>query len=139
MKRFLSLFLTVLLVTVMMVPAVSAEEYRASARYANIAQASSLLYIDENGLAEITLRCVGTSSVTKISAKFYLEIKEGDSWTIVVFDPDAPYFRATSNSSLMLETRKLALSTKGEYRLTAIFTVVGSTTETLTLHDSATY
>lgn len=139
MKKIFSLVLAITFIFAMMTPAVSAAPLYRTVDGGNITTARASLTIEDNGNAQISLTCIALSSATKISAKFYLEKKVGNEWEMVVFDPDAPYFRSSTTEPSLLVTRNLALYERGEYRVVAIYTVTAGTTETTTVMSYDTY
>lgn len=139
MKKVICLALTVMLVMTMMAAPASAFSLYRTIDSDNVSQVMVNLTITDSGMATVNVTCVGYSNVTSIYVKYYIEQKINGTWTMVIFDPDSPYFRNSTKSNLLSGKRNVVLTEPGEYRAVATFTVVADTTETITATSYASY
>lgn len=101
----------------------SAKAASVQPRWNNANSTTLGLIIDDDGMAEISINCIGISNkTTKIVAKSKLERK----WGLLWLDVDGGEWTDTVNGTYMFVTHKLQLSKKGTYRVTTKFTVSGS-------------
>lgn len=139
MKKVICLALTVMLVMTMMAAPASAFSLYRTIDSDNVSQVMVNLTITDSGMATVNVTCVGYSNVTSISVKYYIEQKINGTWTMVIFDPDSPYFRNSTKTNLLSGKRNVVLTEPGEYRAVATFTVVADTTETITATSYASF
>ena len=138
MRKFASVLLVAAILMSMIIP-VSATENSIQPYYINTNQARVVMGINEDGLAEITVTCIGNSNATKIETVTYLERKVGSSWVRVNINQPNNQWEESVNACYLLKNYSFDLSVTGTYRAVTVFTVSGSETETYTLYREATY
>ena len=137
MNKYISVFMAICLVFGLTTPALAAEaDTLVSPRYSNAISASAHLNINSNGLATISINCSGKSSVTSISAVYYLEKQYIGSWKRVDIGTTDDEWACYTSSTTLSRLRTFQLTDPGNYRLVAEFTVRASSTETFTMYSS---
>ncbi len=134
MKRIISTIL--ILVTIF---AAACPAYAAEPRYANASGVYVTLNINSSGKATVAVRVTGNSSLSSSEILTYIEKKVGSTWTRVDIGTTNDVWEYTSTNSAVLKTYTAQLSSTGEYRAVAEFTLTGSTAEEITKTATATY
>lgn len=111
----------------------------AELQYVSAEKADVTFAISSSGSATIKLKCVGKSTVTKITAKTYIEKNVNGSWVKVNVGTADNVITDTVNSSTLLKTHSKALTGSGSYRCTTTYTLYASTPETIKLVKYASY
>lgn len=134
MKSIISTFLVVVTIFATVYPA-----YAAEPRYANASGVYVTLSISSSGKATVAVRVTGNSSLSSSKILTYIEKKVGSTWTRVDIGTTNDVWEYTSTSSSIIKTYTAQLSSAGEYRAVAEFTLIGSTVEEITKTATATY
>lgn len=134
MKRIFSAIL--ILVTIF---AISCPAFAAEPRYANANTLTATMSITSSGKASIFIRMSGSSSLTQANIKVYLEKKVGGTWTRVDIGTVNDVWEYTTTNSSVTKTYSTQLSSTGNYRAVAVFTLSGTTVEEITKTATATY
>lgn len=111
----------------------------AELQYVNANNINVYFTISSSGNASITLNCSGKSTVTKITAKTYIEKNVSGKWVKVNVGTADNVIIDTVNSSTLLKTHSKALTGSGSYRCTTTYTLYASTPETIKLVKYASY
>lgn len=134
MKKIISTILVFVIIFAVACPAFAAEP-----RYANANTLTVTMSINASGKATVFVRMYGNSSLTQANMKIYLEKKSGNAWIRVDIGTTNDVWEYTSTSSTFIKTYTAQLSSTGEYRAVAEFTLTGSTVEEVTKIATATY
>ena len=140
MKKLLSLLLAVTFLVAAAAPTFAAAPDPILPQYINTSQAGIGLVIEENGLATISIRCIGLSSATGIDAEIYLERKVGNNWERVDLGNATDSWTESINDRFLFKTYTHTVSAKGEYKATVNFTIYGTAQdEYLTFYTTRTF
>lgn len=139
MKKIFCLLLTLVTLFALSVPAFAAQPETAVPYYTNATRATATLSISNSGTATIGLLCIGKSGTRSIVATYYLEKKNGSSWSRVDIDEPNDQWVDSSSSSTFNKTRTIQLQSTGEYRLSVNYVVTISSSETIPLTASDSY
>ena len=136
MKKAISAILVlVVLFATLPAPIQAAQPNENSPQYVTAYDATTRLVIDDAGNATITVRLFGKSGVTNITVTTYLEQKIGSAWYRARVNP---WVYETSNS-FCAAVFNGHVNNSGTYRARSIFTVTGTTTETITVISESIY
>lgn len=133
MKKMIIVFLILLSFFEMVLPASAAVANPVSPRYTNASNVKVYLSISTSGTATCQLICVGSNSLNSTKIVTRLQQKVNGVWK------DVRVWSHTSTSQSTTKTYSTSLSEKGEYKLTADFTLTGEGTETITATDTKSY
>ena len=134
MKRIVSAVLIVAAMFALICPAHGVEP-----RYADAVNVRVSLSINSSGKATILLRVQGTSALRQTNIVTYIEKNVAGTWTRVDIGTVGDVWEYTSTSTTVSKTYTAQLSSAGEYRAVAEFTLTGSTVEEITKTATATY
>lgn len=134
MKKIIAAILTLVIMLPVAFPASAAE-----ARMADAQSVVCTLSISSAGKATVTIRVTGNSTLTKAVAVTYLEKNVNGTWTRVDIGTTNDTWSYTSTSTTVFKTFSAQLSGTGSYRAVTVFTLTGSSTETVTKTATATY
>ena len=130
MKRMISVILAIaMMLAIFGVPVNAAQSNEASPRYIETKGANTYLSINDTGKVTISINCTGKTDVTKISVTTYLEYRIGSAWYRALVNP----WSFTQNGSCLVQSFSGQISTSGTFRARSVFTVTGSTVETITV------
>lgn len=107
--------------------------------YDNVSTAKVTLAIDDDGMAVISLRCIGVSGTTSIGSVTYIEKLVNGSWQRVDIPSANDQWTAQVNSTYYITSLKHQLNSQGTYRAVCTFTVTAGAVETVTYTSQATY
>lgn len=119
--------------------AIACPTYAIEPRYANAHGVYLTLNVNSVGKATVAVRVTGNSSLSSSDIVTYFEKKDGTTWTRVDIGTIDNVWEYTSTNSTILKTYTIQLSSKGEYRAVAEFTLTGTTVEVVTKMATATY
>ena len=140
MKKLLSLLLAVTFLVAAAAPTLAAAPEPILPQYVNTSQAGIALTISEDGIASVSIRCIGLSSATGIDAEVYLERKVGNDWERVDLGNATDTWNESVNDRFLFKSYSQAVSVKGEYKATVNYTIYGTTEdEYLTFYATRTY
>lgn len=108
-------------------------------QYVNAGKIDIIFSVNTSGNSTITLTCMGKSTVTKITAKTYIEKNVNGNWVKVNVGTADNVITDTVNSSTLLKTHSKTLTGSGSYRCTTTYTLYASTPETIKLVKYASY
>lgn len=136
MKKIISLILVLAaLFTTLITPIQAAQPAEASPYYVTAEDVTTRLSIDSAGNVTVSVSLFGDFDVTDVSVTTYLEQKIGSTWYRARVNP---WTYSTSNSYCTAIFNG-HISNSGTYRAKSIFTVTGSTVETITVTSESTY
>lgn len=138
MRKIVAFLLATTLLLSMCV-SVSAAENTLQPRYINTNQAKIVMGISDSGLAEISITCIGNSNAQSIQSVTYIERQIGSSWVRVSNGQTGNQWSASSTARYLAKAYSCQLSVSGTYRAVVVFTVAGSTSETITLYSEASF
>jgi hypothetical protein len=130
MKKVTAITLVFVTLFAIACPAMAAEP-----RYVNTNIAEVTLVIDGNGLAQVSAVVSCKLSVQKIRSLLYIERKIGNSWVRVELGTTNNVWDYTTTKTVLNLSYSKQLPANGEYRVSGVFTITGSSVETVT--DSA--
>ena len=108
-------------------------------QHVNTSQANISLTISENGLATVTIQCIGLSTGTGIDAEVYLEHKVGSSWVRVDLGNATDTWTVSSSTKFLIKSFIHTVTKKGDYRTTVNYTIYETAqTEYLTFYSTRT-
>lgn len=139
MKKMIAITLTVFTLFACILPASAAQTPTVEPLYDNATIASVSLSIDSSGKATVKITLQGKSTLKSTSVTTYLEKKVGTQWVRVDIDAAGDAWQYSTTSRAFQKIYSTTLSSSGQYRAVATFTLTGSTTETVTVNDTATY
>jgi len=129
MKKAISAILVlVVLCAALPAPIQAAQPDEVSPRYVTADYTTTDLTIDAAGNVSVNVALRGKSGVTNITVTTYLEQKIGSAWYRARVNP---WVYETSNS-VCAATFSGHVNNSGTYRARSVFTVTGTTTETIT-------
>lgn len=134
MKNIISAILILVTIFTIACPVFAAEP-----RYENANNIAVTMSINASGEATVFVRMYGNASLIQTNMKIYIEKKSGSTWTRVDIGTTNDVWEYTSTSSSIIKTYTAQLSSAGEYRAVAEFTLIGSTVEEITKTATATY
>lgn len=111
----------------------------AEPQYVNANKANLLFSIDNSGNSIIKLNCTGKSTVTKITAKTYIDKNIDGKWVRVDVGTADNILIYTVNSSTLIKTYSKLMAGSGSYRCTTTYTLYASTAETIKIVKYAEY
>lgn len=138
MRKIVAFLLATTLLLSMCI-SVSAAESAPQPRYINTNQAKVVMSINDEGLASITVSCIGNSNATRIQITTYIEKQVGSSWVRVNNGQTNNQWTASTTNSYLVKAYSHQLNSTGTYRAVAIFTVSGTQSETFTLYSEDIY
>lgn len=134
MKKTIAIILVLVTMLSITFPVSAAE-----ARYVAANITTCTLSINASGKATILVRVSGDDTLTKSVAVTYIEKLVGSTWTRVDIGTTNDTWSYTSTSASSAKTYSVQLSGTGSYRAVTVFTLTGSSTETVTKTATATY
>lgn len=134
MKRVISAFLIFATIFVVACPVQAAEP-----RYANASILTVSMSIGSSGTASIVVRMSGNTASAQVSVSTYVEKKVGTTWTRVDLGTTNDVWEYTTANASLIKAYTAQLSSTGEYRAVAEFTLTGTTVEKVTKTATATY
>ena len=139
MKKLACMFLVLISVFLLAVPAFAATPETVVPYYTNAKSVRVTLEINSSGLASVNVFARGETGTTSINVTYYLEKKVGSSWSRVDIGTVNNQWTHSVSGTLLSQTKTFQLNSAGTYRAVAIFKVTISSTETITLTDEAIY
>lgn len=134
MKKAISIVLVVLsVVSILGITALAVEP-----RWNNANSVTVSLSIDDDGVADVTLSCIGISNVTtSIRAETKLERK----WGLLWLDVDGAEWTDTTTKTYLTAYHTFQLTKTGTYRATTKCTVsgTGGSNDSITIRSEDTY
>lgn len=136
MKKLISLILILAtMLTTFAIPAYAAQPSEISPQYVTTQNAYTFLTINSTGQVRVSVLLDGYTDVTEVSVTTYLERKIGSTWYRARVEPWT-YSESNSTFSTAFTGH---VTDSGTYRARSIFTVTGTTVETITVIDECTY
>lgn len=140
MKRIICVMLSLVILVTLPISVFAAQTPDgAELQYVNATSPIVNFSIDSSGNATIKLNCTGKSTVTKITAKTYVEKNSGGIWARVNVGTANNILTYTVNSSSLIKTYNKSMTGSGSYPCTTTFTLYASTTETIRIIKYASY
>ena len=140
MKRIICMLLSLVILMTLPISVFAAQAPDgAELQYVNATSPIVNFSIDSSGNATIKLNCTGKSTVTKITAKTYVEKKVNGNWVRVNVGTADNILIYAVNSSILIKTYSKPMPGAGSYRCTTTFTLYASTTETIKIVKFASY
>ena len=139
MKRILSCILILATIFALAQPALAAQPNEITPQYVNARQAEVYLSINSSGGATVTVTLCGNTGLKKASVTIYLEKKVHGVWVRVNISAANDEWVYSTTSRSFSKPYSASLSSKGQYRAVAKFTLTASTVEYITDTCSATY
>ncbi|MGM9591487.1 MAG: hypothetical protein ACI3VK_02065 [Oscillospiraceae bacterium] len=140
MKRIICMLLSLVILVTLPISVFAAQAPNgAELQYVTATSPIVNFSIDSSGNATIKLNCTGKSTVTKITAKTYIERSIGGNWVRVNVGTADNILTYTINSSALIKTYNKSMPGSGSYRCTTTFTLYACTTETIKIVKYASY
>ncbi len=139
MKKFLSCILILATIFALAQPAFAARSCGIAPQYVNAKKAVVNLTISSSGKATVTVTLSGNSGLKEASVTTYLEKKVNGVWTRVDISATNDEWVYSTTSRSFSKPYSTSLSSTGQYRAVARFTLTASTVEYITDTCSATY
>lgn len=134
MKKIVSVLLLLSIII-----AVACPTYAAEPRYANANNLLVTISVNSSGKATVFVKMYGCASLTQSHITTYIEKKVGSTWTRVDIGTVNDVWECDSTSTTVIKTYTAQLSSTGEYRAVAEFTLTGSTVEEVTKTATTSY
>lgn len=139
MKKLITCILILALCLSMGQPALASLPPTVTPQYTYAYALSVSLDISDSGLASIEVTCDGKPTLKSITVITYLEKKVNGVWTRVDISAIGDQWIATLPAQQFDRTYTAQLTSRGEYRAVAKFTLLGETGETVTKTSTDTY
>lgn len=139
MKKILSCILILATIFALAQPAFAAQPDELTPQYVNATQARVSLTISRSGEAIVTVTLAGNNGLKKASVTTYLEKKVNGVWTRVDISAANDEWVYSTTDRIFSKPYSASLSSTGQYRAVAKFTLTASTVEYITDTYSATY
>ena len=133
MKRLITYILILAPCLSMGQPALAAQPPTVTPLYTYAYLLNVSLNISDSGLASVTVVCNGKPGLKSTTVVTYLEKKVNGVWTRVDIPPIGDQWVTTFLIQQFNRTYTAQLTSRGEYRAVAKFTLVGETSENITM------
>ena len=140
MKKIICVLLATVLLFATAMPALAATNETVTPYYTNATSAKASLDISSDGWATVIVSCSGKPGTQSISVTYYVEKLYGsNTWVRVNTGTTNNEWTVTTTGRLLSDTQTVKLYVPGKHRLTAVFVVTLSSSETITLTDECTF